>query len=504
MLSSSFYIFTYYTADAILQALYCTNDTSELLSSHPVYYTLYPISSLMLILYSLLVLKNYMYPEYYDKAAVTLSLISIRFLLSILILPQRTLYSHEVSRYCMWIFTSPMIIQMYSTANSISLLSTGIHYHICGLSIILAILPYKNHTFYYIGCVIAYSMYLLYMVHLYKYRHLPFTSVYIYIWILIGSIYIVELSHTIPMFTIEVLYLVSDILIKFTCCIVISSHTENEIRIRDSMDLQSINFISYMIKEIKSYKRNNHSITPRCLDLIAYIDKKFKDKLPLEKNTLKLELLKKILPLDFDTRLFEDLHTNTNANKEYSNLCVLLIDIVSYTELANTYSGETIFTLLNTIYNTFDTILKRYTSLQKIETIGDAYMVVGDLYATSKNIEVVVTEILQIALEFICELKKVSSPNAKPLCCRIGIDIGPVNIGILGIDMPRVCVVGHTVNMASRLQTVAEIDTIQISDSLYQISKDLPLDITYVEKENVYLKNIGLRNTYVIHIKSSI
>ena len=70
------------------------------------------------------------------------------------------------------------------------------------------------------------------------------------------------------------------------------------------------------------------------------------------------------------------------------------MDIINYTELAKKYNGDIIFKLLNTIYNHFDTIIKKYKYLQKIETIGDAYMVVGDIFRNELNHKHVIKEII--------------------------------------------------------------------------------------------------------------
>jgi class 3 adenylate cyclase len=84
--------------------------------------------------------------------------------------------------------------------------------------------------------------------------------------------------------------------------------------------------------------------------------------------------------------------------------------------------------------------------------------------------------------------------------------MGVVNIGILGNEIPRLCVVGNAVNVASRLQSTAEEDTIQISRHIYEqivneeesIMFDDISKIDFIEKENVFLKNIGSVKTYNI------
>jgi len=126
-------------------------------------------------------------------------------------------------------------------------------------------------------------------------------------------------------------------------------------------------------------------------------------------------------------------------------------------------------------------------------------MVVGDIYRNEPNHKIVIKEIISLGLEFIHEIKSISTPDNVPLCIRIGINMGSVNIGILGNEIPRLCVVGNTVNVAARLQSTAEEDTIQMSRHVYeQMKEGMVSDIVIFRKENVFLKNIGSVTTYNI------
>jgi class 3 adenylate cyclase len=277
------------------------------------------------------------------------------------------------------------------------------------------------------------------------------------------------------------------------------------------MDLQSVQFVSHVIKSIKEFENNNIKQTQYSRNLILYTKKKFIDKIPKSNEKLKLELLQKILPFDLDNDYImatggTNKNTNTVINKEFKFICIMFMDIVNYTELASRYKNDdTIFKLLNDVYNHFDNIIKKYDHLQKIETIGDSYMVVGDLYRNDLNYKIVVKEIILLGLEFIKEIKTIKTPDNILLSIRIGINIGNVNIGILGNEIPRLCVVGNSVNIAARLQSTSEIDTIQISRHLYEQAQeiDFGIDIEYVAKENVFLKNIGYLTTYNVKINNN-
>jgi class 3 adenylate cyclase len=280
-------------------------------------------------------------------------------------------------------------------------------------------------------------------------------------------------------------------------CIIVNDYNEKELTQLNNMDLQSVQFVSYIIKNIKIYKNENAIITHQCNKFIDFTTQQFLVKIPENKTILEQELLKKILPFDFDKEYI----ANANANaKQFNMICVLFTDIVNYTELSKIYDDKIIFQLLYTIYTAFDNTIKKYPHLQKIETIGDAYMVVGDIFRNSTNHKVVVKEMILFALDIVKEIKKIKTPANIPLCIRIGINMGSVSVGILGNEIPRLCVVGNTVNMASRLQSTAEIDTIQLSRHIYEQLEEIEFDINFevIPKENVFLKNIGSITTYNI------
>ena len=102
------------------------------------------------------------------------------------------------------------------------------------------------------------------------------------------------------------------------------------------------------------------------------------------------------------------------------------------------------------------------------------------------------------AFDILREIKTIQTPDGIPLQLRIGINLGKVVVGILGVEIPRLCVIGNTVNVANRLQTSTDPDTIQISGHVYEIAKEKLVDVYFEEKKNVFLKNLGSRTTYII------
>jgi class 3 adenylate cyclase len=326
-------------------------------------------------------------------------------------------------------------------------------------------------------------------------------------------LHFIEITKLINVYNLNIMYLTADMIGKITTTFIIHDNKEHQYTMKHNIDLQCINFISYIMNKIKKYEKNNVKQSTECVNLIKYIKNKLNVFIPENKQELQIELLKKILPLGFEkeyimnandnsnNNAIDNANDNANPNKSFTNICVLFTDIVSYTELANKFEDDVIFNLLNSVYVKFDIIIKRYSHLQKIETIGDAYMVVGDIFRDTNNYKIAAKEMILLAIDFIKEIKTIKTPDKKPLSVRVGVNIGSVVAGILGNEIPRLCVVGNTVNIASRLQSTAEQNTIQISETMYEIVKDVYIDtnIEYVLKEHVFLKNIGSVNTYNIN-----
>ena len=506
MISLLCYVVLYYNIDIVFKQLYLpyvlTSTNYELISNnHELYFLLKMTSYFILLLYSFILSYNMFVSKNVDRYSVGLMFIYLKYIVDIILFPNMKIVEYEISRFIMWIFTTPLMLKMYCNANNLTLQNINIHYHIIAIVQHIFAFPFKHTPIYIISSIVCSIPELFFLKTLYKYNHLPFTHLYMLIWVIYIAINILDITQLFNPNIIHALYTITNTICKFICIVVISNYNEQEVAIRENMDLQSVHFISHIIKHIIQFEDDNQKLTPFCKELITNCKHQFVNKIPICNFKLKMDLLKKILPLDLDNDVMMAYSTKSiNRNKEFKFICVMFMDIVNYTEIAKRYNSNIIFALLDDIYQHFDTIIKKYSYLQKIETIGDAYMVVGDIYRIEQNHISVTKEIILLGLEFIREIKTIKTPDNIPLCIRIGITIGPVNIGILGNEIPRLCVVGNTVNMAARLQSTADTDTIQISNHIYQQCSDIEFDINlqYKKKENVFLKNIGSVVTYTI------
>ena len=401
------------------------------------------------------------------------------------------IYQYEFRRIIMWLFTTPIILQLYCDMNKLTMIQVNAQYHVTSNFIHIILYPFRK-TQYNIYIILSLSLLEGYFIYkLLDFKHQRYTTFIVFIWCLFSFISILELTNTFNVYDIQMCYLVSDMIAKLTTILIVNDYEEQTYYIKSNVDLQSINLITAIKKSIKHFE-NSTNITTKCKMVMNMIENRVSSFIPTDKTTLKLELLKKLLPLELEDKYL----TQTKEYKPYDFICVLFTDIVSYTELAKRYEADVVYKLLNNIYTRFDDIINKYENLQKIETIGDAYMVVSDIYTNDEVNNV--KNMLLFAFDILKEIKTIPTPDRIPLQLRIGINLGKVVVGILGVEIPRLCVIGNTVNVANRLQTTTDPDTIQISTHVYEIAKEKFSDVYFQEKKNVFLKNLGSRTTYII------
>ncbi|CAN5664205.1 hypothetical protein BH11BAC1_BH11BAC1_00040 [soil metagenome] len=181
------------------------------------------------------------------------------------------------------------------------------------------------------------------------------------------------------------------------------------------------------------------------------------------------ELLLNILPEETAEELKA---TGTAKAKSFDLVSVLFTDFKNFTQASELLSPEDLVAEINHCYSEFDKIITRL-GIEKIKTIGDAYMCAGGLPATNQTNPV---DVVQAGLEMVAFIEKNKqeriSKNQPFFELRCGVHTGPVVAGIVGIKKFAYDIWGDTVNTASRMESSGEIGKVNISGTTYELVKD--------------------------------
>ncbi|MEB3828147.1 adenylate/guanylate cyclase domain-containing protein [Phormidium sp. CCY1219] len=199
-------------------------------------------------------------------------------------------------------------------------------------------------------------------------------------------------------------------------------------------------------------------------------------------------LLLNILPETIAERLKK---TPGSIAENFPDVSVLFADIVGFTQIASYLSPIELVDLLNQIFSAFDRLTEQH-ELEKIKTIGDAYMVVSGL---PKRRPDHADAIAEMALEMQTALAQFNAANHKNFSIRIGIHSGSVVAGVIGIKKFIYDLWGDTVNVASRMESHGIAGQIQVSDATYQLLKDR---YKFEKRGSILIKGKGQMNTYFL------
>jgi class 3 adenylate cyclase len=193
----------------------------------------------------------------------------------------------------------------------------------------------------------------------------------------------------------------------------------------------------------------------------------------------------------------EELKSTGEAKAKYfESVTVLFADVKDFTIKAERLDPKELVEQINEMFTEFDNIVDKY-NVEKIKTIGDAYMAVGGLPSPNNShaSDVVKAAIeFQNAMELLSKKKKVGDENQFKV--RIGIHTGPVVAGVVGKKKFAYDIWGSTVNIASRLESSSEVGKINISETTYEHVKDL---FDCEERGKIEAKSLGMVSMYFVN-----
>ncbi len=221
-----------------------------------------------------------------------------------------------------------------------------------------------------------------------------------------------------------------------------------------------------------------HDITKR---------KKMESALRKERNKTE-NLLLNLLPEPIAERLKEE--PGVIADK-FEKATILFADLVNFTQISTTMSATKLVYLLNEIFSSFDELTEKH-GLEKIKTIGDAYMVAGGIPIARPDHAEASAE---MALDMLVAIEELNVKLEATFDLRIGINSGPVVAGVIGTKKFIYDLWGNAVNTASRMESHGVPGRIQVSSYTYELLRD---KYEFEERGLVDIKGQGEMRTYFL------
>ncbi|NEP00684.1 MAG: adenylate/guanylate cyclase domain-containing protein, partial [Symploca sp. SIO2E9] len=209
----------------------------------------------------------------------------------------------------------------------------------------------------------------------------------------------------------------------------------------------------------------------------------------LRKSRKRAELLLlNILPQPVAERLKKG--ERTIADK-FEAVTVMFADLVDFTQFSSQISPTELVEILNQIFSKFDRLARQH-GVEKIKTIGDAYMAVAGLPKPQDNHAQAIAE---MALDMQKAITQFNADNSAGFKLRIGINTGPVVAGVIGIQKFSYDLWGDTVNTASRMESQGLPGCIQVSAKTYKLLQE---HYNFEERGCLEIKGKGKMLTYLL------
>ena|SRR3989338_8680760 len=199
-------------------------------------------------------------------------------------------------------------------------------------------------------------------------------------------------------------------------------------------------------------------------------------------------LLLNVLPKSVADRLKQNQRRIADS---FDSVTIMFADLVEFTRISAGMAPDDLVDLLNQVFSRFDALAEKY-GVEKIKTIGDAYMVVsGAPELRPDHAEA----IANLAIDMQQALTELTKTSGKTLMMRIGINSGPVVAGVIGSTKFSYDLWGDTVNMASRMEQYGVSNVIQVTEATYQLIAD---KFRFEKREPIEVKGKGKVQSYFL------
>ncbi|XP_044749063.1 soluble guanylate cyclase 88E isoform X2 [Coccinella septempunctata] len=244
--------------------------------------------------------------------------------------------------------------------------------------------------------------------------------------------------------------------------------------------------------------------TQQSVELKLALDQEQQKSKKLEESMRKLdeemrrtdELLYQMIPKQVADRLRKG-ENPIDTCEMFDSVSILFSDVVTFTEICSRITPMEVVSMLNGMYSIFDKLTER-NHVYKVETIGDAYMVVSGAPEKEGNHAERVCDMALDMVEAITDLKDPST--GLHLKIRVGVHSGAVVAGIVGLKMPRYCLFGDSVNTASRMESTSEEMKVHISEYTRVF---LPSCYKVAERGEIQIKGKGSMRTFWLEGKEN-
>ena len=214
-------------------------------------------------------------------------------------------------------------------------------------------------------------------------------------------------------------------------------------------------------------------------------------KLNIEKSKTE-ELLHNILPVEVANELKAK---GFSEAKQYDHVTVIFTDFVNFSGISESLTPKKLVAEIDLCFKAFDAIMQKH-NLEKIKTIGDAYLAVSGLPNANKNHAIAAVEAAKELLDFMQKTNSVFGVNSTQKAgIRIGLHSGSVVAGIVGVKKFAYDIWGDTVNTAARMEQNSEAGKINVSDTTYELTKN---NFSFESRGKIAAKNKGMIEMYFL------